>query len=98
VVLDTVIRAGLEKSIDDILKDIEDSEKTYSIILEAQGIESSLETILSFIAGITFGRTSSAYIIKHGRQMNKDEMIAFVQLLKRRAWEIREAFIRTRII
>ena len=96
--LDAEIRARLEEIIDNILRDKAGIEKSISVTLEAQGIEASLETILSFIAGDTFGVTTGMYYLKHGRSLNEDEMLHYLQILKRRAWELRQAFISTRII
>ena len=96
--MDPEIRVKLEEFLDIILSDRDKFKKSFSIVLEDQGIEANLETILSFIAGDTFGVTTGMYHIKHERSMNVDEMSDYLQILKRRAWELRQAFIGTRII
>jgi hypothetical protein len=94
--LDDEVRLSLEKSIDNFIKTPVESEKTASNILEAQGIEPNLETILSLIAGTALGITFAFYRKKFNRDINRDECIDLIQLIKRRAWELREAFIETR--
>ena len=95
--LDSEIRAALEESIDNFLEDAEGSEKIISIILEAQGIEPNLETLLSFIVGNAWGLMIAFYTTRYQRGMNDDESKDFIQVMKRRAWELRQAFIGTRI-
>jgi len=95
--LDNEIRLSLEKTIDHFIKTPVESEKNASLILETQGIEPNLEAILSSIAGTAWGFTQAFYIVKYSRNMNEDELIDFYQLMKRRARELREAFIEPRI-
>ena len=95
--LDRVIRLSLEETIDNFIKTPVESEEIVSILLEAQGIEPNLDTILSLIAGTAWGLATGFYLKKYKRIMNKDENIELIQLIKRRAWELREAFIEKRI-
>lgn len=91
------LRTALEKSIDNFLKNPEGSEKNVSGVLIKQGIEPKLDTILSFLVGNAFGFVLSWYATKHQRTPTSDEFDDFNQLMKRRAWELRQAFIGTRI-
>ena len=95
--LDREVRGGLELSIDNFLKEPKESERMISIILRSQGIEPNLDAILSFIVGTAFGIVMTIYRIKYNRDMNSQEHANFLELMKRRAWELREAFIAARI-
>lgn len=95
--LDEEIRGAFEKVFDNHLKDPKKTEEVCRIILEVQLIEPNLETILSFIAGQSFGWLNAMYIDKFKRYMNREESFAFIELMRRRAWELREAVMRTRI-
>lgn len=95
--MDKDVRIKLEKEVDSILKDPKWVEETFSSALRAQGIEPNLETILSFITGLLVGIADGVYFLKFSRSMNSDEIVELVELLKRRAFEIRQAFISTRI-
>jgi len=90
-------RLSIEKNFDAIIKDPRLSEEKFSAILRIQGIEPNLEALLSFISGMLFGTTDAMYVIMKNRHMNYEEVIEFNKLLKRRAWEMRQAFIGTRI-
>jgi len=95
--LDDEIRIALEKNIDSILKDPEDHEKTWRSMLIGQGIEPNLETVLSFLIGDLYGLVWGYYIFRHARDMNIEEHKDLIAVLRRRAFELREAFIGTRI-
>ena len=81
--LDEDLRLGLEESIRSVLRE--------------QGIEPNLEIVLSYIAGNIFGLAMAWYASKYQRQMNEDEGTAVLRFTKRRAYELREAFIKTRM-
>ncbi len=91
------MRLLLEESIDNFINDPVETEKISSIVLEAQGIDSNFDTILSFINGSAWGLTMAFYFSKHKRPMNENESLDFLELMKRRASELRQAFIDTRI-
>jgi hypothetical protein len=95
--LDEEVRARVEQVIDDHLKDPIGIEDYYKGILIAQGIEPNLETILAFIAGNFLGLANALYIVKFMRRMNNEEKNAFIELMKRRAYELREAFMLARV-
>jgi len=95
--LDLDARIGLESTIDKILKDAENWELTFKEVLRTQGIEANLETVLSLIIGALLGQTAQYYIDKYDRRLNKDETKDFEDILKRRAWELRQTFIELRM-
>lgn len=95
--LDKDARTVLERNVDDILKKPKGMEETFSSTLRAQGIEPNLETVLSFITGLLLGIVEGIYDCKYDRLMNSDERDELDELLKRRAWEIRQALMSTRI-
>jgi len=95
--LDLDARIGLESTIDKILKDAENWELTFKEVLRTQGIEANLETVLSLIIGALLGQTAQYYIDKYDRRLNKDETKDFEDILKRRAWELRQTFIELRV-
>lgn len=95
--LDLDARVGLESTIDKILKDAENWELTFKEVLRTQGIEANLETVLSLIIGALLGQTAQYYIDKYDRRLNKDETKDFEDILKRRAWELRQTFIELRV-
>ena len=95
--LDQNARLALENFIDQVLKDPEQYEALIKIVLRSQGIEPTLDSCLSLVAGYSLGGVISFYAVTLKREMNDDEINNYVQLMKRRAWEIRQAFIETRI-
>lgn len=97
VVLDNRLRAILENNIDTVMNDPKKFIKTYTIILEASGIDPKLESILSVIVGYLYGLAELWYTNIHQRHINDDEFVEVVKLMKRRAWEMRQAFISTHL-
>ncbi len=95
--LDGDARSVLENSVDMILKNPKEFEIMYSNALREQGIEPNLETLLSHITGVLFGIVSGVCVFKHKRSLYPEEVNELITLLKRRAFEIRQAFISTRI-
>ena len=95
--LDDTIRLALEKTIDRHINDPKSIEKELSSILIIQGIEPNLETNLSFLFGIFYGMTISYYASKYSRYMYEAETSNFLEIIKIRSWELRQAIMRTRI-
>jgi len=95
--LDQDARIGLETTIDNILKDAKNWDRIFREILRTQGIEANLETVLSLIIGALLGQTVQFYIDKYKRRLNNDETKDFEDILRRRAWELRETFIFVRM-
>lgn len=95
--LDPDERSLLEEAIDKILKNPEKTEEDVRWVLRTQGIEPNLETVLSFITGVIYGGLSIFHQFKYKRDLNPDEQAESIQLLKRRAFEMRQVFIGTRI-
>jgi len=90
-------RIGVEKEIDSMLKTPKRTERTFRYALKSQGIQPNLETLLAFLAGDLYGYVWGLYIHKYKRMLNQDENNELIDLLKRRAFELREAFVGTRI-
>jgi len=95
--LDNNVRSLVEEEIDNILKSPKETEEDARFVLTLQGIEPNLETVLSSITGMILGRVMQVYRLIYKRKMTPDELIELVELLKRRAFELRQAFISTRI-
>lgn len=95
--LDRTAREFLEENIDDMMNRPEEFERGYREALQEMGIEPNLETILSFISGFLQGLVWDYYLrVKH-REMNPEETKDLVKLMKRRAFELRHAFLFTRV-
>ena len=95
--LDDDIRAVLEKNVDTIVDEPEKAEEALSIALRKQGIEPNLESSLSHATGFLTGLVEGMYIYKFKRHPNPEERDELLELLKRRAFEIRMAFMSTRM-
>ena len=91
-------RILFEENMDNIVDDAENSEIAISNHLKSQGIEPNLETILSHINGFMSGLIWHYYEVNHNRILNPDEQRDLSNLLKRRAFELRHAFVSLRII
>lgn len=95
--LDDALRVMIEQIIDNFIDGPDVIDESCSLILTEQGIESNLETALSFIIGTVHGVAMSYYIIKYNRKIKTEEMMDLIKLLKRRAFEVRMAVLNTRI-
>ena len=95
--LDDTIRLRMEREIDSILSDPVNMENAIRRMLISQGIEPTLETTLSNLIGYCTGVFISYYSQIYGRVPNKQEAEEFDLIMKRRAGEMRDAFIRSRI-
>ena len=95
--LDKEARIIVEKNIDSIIKNPKKAEESFRVSLIMQGIQPNLETVLSMITGYIEGLVESNYIVRYNRQMNMDERNNLNELLNRRAFEIRQALLSTRI-
>ena len=91
-------RSLFENSMDVFIDDAKNSEDAISNHLKSQGIEPNLETILSHINGFMSGLIWYYYEANYNRTLNPDEATDLSNLLKRRAFELRHAFISLRII
>jgi hypothetical protein len=90
-------RTMIEKMIDSWMKDPKVTEKTYRFILEKQGIQPNIETVLSFLTGIIIGTSDGAYAVRYNRLMNVVERKELTELMNRRVSELRQALLSTRI-
>jgi len=95
--LNNEIRTLVEKEVDNILKKPRKMEDSIRLTLSVQGIEPNLETVLSYITGLILGRVLQVYVSIYNREITHNEMNELIQLLKRRAFELRQTFISTRI-
>jgi hypothetical protein len=91
--IDVAIRNKIELAIDNMLKDPQKVYDEISTMLSKQGIEPDLDAILSAISGYFWGRVKAEYLDKFKRDLNEDEKTDFNELMGRRAWELREAFM-----
>ena len=95
--LDEGARLIVEKNIDAVIQTPKKAEATFRTSLILQGIQPNLETILSMITGFLEGLVNSYYVHRHNRPMTDDEQNDFNTLLSRRAFEMRQAILSTRI-
>jgi len=95
--LDKDLRVILEGAFDRLLSEPKEFEEAFSMMLRVEGIEPDLDAILSYISGYMEGLANAYYTIKYDRTMTKEERKEFIDLMRRRAWELRQAFISTRI-
>jgi hypothetical protein len=95
--LDRDLRIMLEEAFDRFHQDPKKWEEVISICLRIQGIEPNLDDILSNISGYFEGFAVAFYRMQYNRKMTEKEMKEFYNFMKRRAWELRQAFIGTRI-
>ena len=94
--LDDEIRLNFERFIDRILENPTIEEEKAREILIEMGIEPNLEIVLSFIIG--YGLASAVWhSARKFREPRNQDIRGIRELFKRRAWEIRETFIKTRI-
>jgi hypothetical protein len=89
--LEDEFRLILERNIDTILKEPRDTQIGFAQILYDMGIQPDLETILSFITGFLKGTVEAAIINFYERPPNEGEHKDIMELLKRRASELRDA-------
>lgn len=94
--LDDEIRMYLERYIDLIVKSPSEYETMYRRFLGAMGVESNLDTIVSVIAGTCITAMSHHSERKFG-SVRQQDLDGTLDLLRRRAREIKETFIATRI-
>jgi hypothetical protein len=90
--LEDKFRIILERNIDALLKEPQDTQIGSAQILYDMGIQPDLETILSYITGSLKGVVEMAIIDSYGRTPNEEERKDIMELLKRRASELRDAF------
>jgi hypothetical protein len=95
--MDKDARNIIETNLDTFLKHPKETEMTIRSSLIKQGIEPNLETVLAFLNGLMVGILRGYYIIKVKRSPTPDEEMEYYEVLKRRAMELRSAFIETRI-
>lgn len=95
VVLDARLRSILETNIDTVMNEPDKSMKAFNLILKDSGIEPNLESVLSAIVGYIYGIADLWYITNYKKNIPDDEFVEVVKLMKRRAWEMRQAFIST---
>jgi len=92
--LDDEARLAVEKIVDALLKNPKEYLERFLSGLRGVGIQPSLETVLAFITGMLCGTSGGIYVQKYGRSMTKDELNELIDLLERRAWELRQEFVK----
>jgi len=91
-VLDPKTRMIIEVLIDNMIKDSKIVEAGAINDLHAMGIDTNLETCLAYITGTIIGATYIA-----GPQKDSQQAMEEIRnILRRRAWELRETFIKSR--
>ena len=95
--MDKDARNIIETNLDTFLKHPKETEMAIRSSLIKQGIEPNLETVLAFLNGLMVGILRGYYIIKFQKNPTPDEEMEYYEILKRRAMELRSAFIDTRI-
>ena len=85
------IRLVFEKTCDSILREPQKLLSMYYRGLQVMGIEPTIETAVSFIAGTIMGITSGSVITLYERKPEEWEIEEIAKLLKRRASEMRNA-------
>jgi len=83
-----IMRTKIEKAIDSFLESPSEYEDHFKSALITLGIEPDLDTILAFICGYILGRDEFSKSFDWGE---------YLEIMKRRAWELRQAFVNTRI-
>jgi len=91
--LDENVRTSIEKTIDRYLENPDEIFIEFSTMLSFQGIEPTLETVLSAISGYMYGRVCAEYRKRFSRALDQPEKSDFNKLMARRAWELRQAYI-----
>lgn len=93
--LDKDIRLFIEKQFDRFYDNPEEWQRVASDVLAEQGIQPNLDTILSYLVGMTMGEAYQKIKSKSNRAWTKKEARAIAGLLARRAFEIRQHFLAT---
>jgi len=93
--MENQVRVAFEKYIDGMIKDSEHRLKTIVNFLQEFGIEPNPENILSYISGNAWGQFSWHHI-QLDIEMTLEMEDEFVEIMRRRAGELREVFFRTR--
>ena len=89
------IRLFIEKQFDYFYDEPEEWMKIATSVLADQGIQPNLETILSYLVGMTLGGTFEFIRTKFKRDWTDEEAKAVSSLMARRAFEIRQHFAAT---
>ena len=95
--LDPELRSAIETIIDNIISHPKEYEDFFAKTLEYLNINSDLEKILAFIVGCIWGEINLAYRSRYSTGISISQQVEILNILKRRANEIKEAFISTRI-
>ena len=95
--MDKDLRRWLEDNIEYILKNPNQTEEIFSIVIKMMAIEKGVDAIISFLVGWLMGCAETTFFSKYTRSISVNERTEVLELLQRRAREIREAFMSTRI-
>ena len=91
--LDQNVRNSIENTIDGFLANPDEVFTVFSAMLAFQGIEPNVDTVLSAISGYLYGRVCAEYRRRFNRTLEQNEKSDFNKLMKRRLWELRQAYI-----
>ena len=95
--LDKDIRLFIEKQFDHFYKEPEEWKDVATMVLAEQGIQPNLDTVLSYLVGMTMGEAFQKFKAKFKRTWTNEEARAIANLLARRAFEIRQHFLATQL-
>ena len=95
--LDENVRNAIENTIDRYLVNPDEEFIVFSILLSSQDIELTLDTVLSAISGYMYGRVCAEYRRRFNRPLNQYEKSDFNKLMERRAWELRQAYMKEQL-
>ena len=87
------LRGALKKSIDNFIRYPQKNKTLITEILKRQGIEPTLEAILSYHTGFLYGIITRQFSRVHERMPNTDERRTITDIIKGRMREMREALV-----
>lgn len=91
------VRLFIEEQFDHFYNEPDEWLEAASRVLSEQGIEPNLENILSYLVGMTLGEVSEYIKNKFNRAWTNEEARAISELMARRALEIRQQFLSTKL-
>lgn len=91
------VRLFIEKQFDHFYSEPDEWLEAANRVLSEQGIEPGLENILSYLVGMTLGEVSEFIKNKFNRAWTNEEARAISELMARRALEIRQQFLATKL-
>ena len=97
MVLNDEVRVEFETFMDDTIEDATDVMEWATSTLVQMGIEPDLDSIISYISGYTWGQClwhHKSLRIEVTEEIEQE----FMKIMSRRAWELREAILRSKMV